>query len=168
VITYTIKGGKELDALLQKLPIEVEQKILRNGLNAGAKVIRDEARRLAPHKSGAMANSIKTASSLDQNAGQVVVKVRLRGRHAFLGYFMEYGVLPHMIWVKSKMSLVINGVAIGRQVMHPGFAARPFMRPALDAKAQEAVQVVGDYMSRYLTWGTITAPKVEVDVQEAA
>jgi hypothetical protein len=32
VIRHSIKGGKELDALLQQLPVEVETKILRNAL----------------------------------------------------------------------------------------------------------------------------------------
>jgi hypothetical protein len=123
MISYTIKGGKELADLLTKLPVEVETKIVRNGLNAGARVIRDEARRLAPRKSGALANSIKTSSSKVSEAGEIVTRIRLRGKHAFLGYFMEYGVLPHLIWVKSKESLVIDGVAIGKRVQHPGFSA---------------------------------------------
>jgi hypothetical protein len=42
------------------------------------------------------------------------------------------------------------------------------MRPALDAKAGEAVQAVGDYLTRYLQWGTITAPIISVDLEEAA
>jgi hypothetical protein len=37
---------------------------------------------------------------------------------------------------------VINGVPIGKMARHPGFAPKPFMRPALDAKAGEAMQTV--------------------------
>jgi hypothetical protein len=169
VISYSIKGGAELDALLKQLPIEVETKILRNGLAAGANIIRDEARLLAPKKSGALAKSIKTARDTKRNEGYVIAKVRLRGRHAFLGVMMEYGVLPHMIWATGgKESLVINGVPIGKSVQHPGFASRPFFRPAIDAKAEAAVQAVGDYLTHYLKWGTITAPPVSVDLEEAA
>lgn len=169
MISYSIKGGKELDALLQQLPVEVETKILRNGLAAGANVIRDEARVLAPKKSGQMAKSIKTVRSVDKAGGQVVAKVRLKGKHAFLGVWMEYGVLPHQIWVHSnKESLVINGVPIGKHVWHPGFAPKPFFRPAIDTKAEEAVQAVGNYLTQHLSWGTIQAPTVAVDVEEAA
>jgi hypothetical protein len=42
------------------------------------------------------------------------------------------------------------------------------MRPALDAKAGEAVQAVVGYLTHYLSWGTITAPTVKVDLEEAA
>jgi hypothetical protein len=169
VISYSIKGGKELDALLQQLPVEVETKILRNGLGAGANVIRDEARLLAAKKSGAMAAAIKSVRGTRKSTGQVVAKVRLRGKHSFLGIFMEYGVLPHQIWVHAgKDSLVINGVTVGKRVWHPGLAPKPFFRPAIDTKAEAAVQAVGDYLTRYLSWGTIRAPTVEVDLEEAA
>jgi HK97 gp10 family phage protein len=167
-ISYQIKGGKELADLLTKLHIEVETKLVRGGLKAGANIIRDEAKRLAPRKSGAMANAIKSSSSAPNASGQIVARVRLSGKHAFLGRFMEYGVLPHLIFVKGKGSLVIDGVPIGKQVLHPGFAARPFMRPALDSKAQEAVQAFGDYLTRNIKWGTITAPTVQVDMEDAA
>jgi hypothetical protein len=100
--------------------------------------------------------------------GQVIAKVKQTGRHAFIGIFMEYGVLPHMIWASNaKHSLVINGVPIGRRVEHPGHPAFPYMRPALDAAAGRAVQAVGDYLSHYLNWGTITAPSVSVDLEAA-
>lgn len=169
MIVGTIKGGKELNALLQQLPVEVETKILRNALGAGANVIRDEARVLVPKKSGALAQAIKSVRGTRNTEGQVVAKVRLKGRHSFLGLFMEHGVLPHQIWVRAgKDSLVINGVAIGKKVWHPGIAPRPFMRPALDTKAGEAVQAVAGYLTRYLSWGSIKAPVVAVDAEEAA
>lgn len=166
MIQYRINGGAQVDALLQQLPVEIEQKILRNGLAAGANIIRDEAKGLAPEKSGEMANDIKTARGTGD--GYVYAKVRLSGKHAFLGKFMEYGTAAHMIWVRSKESLVIDGVPIGKHVWNPGVAPHPFMRPALDARAAQAVQAVGDYLVNYLKWGTITAPVVAVDLEEAA
>lgn len=169
MIDYRIRGGKELDALLQQLPVEVETKLLRNGLGAGANVIRDEARVLAAKKTGAMAAAVKSVRGSRTAEGQVVAKVRLRGKHSFLGLFMEHGVLAHEIWVRSKRgTLIINGVSVGKKVMHPGFAPRPFMRPALDGKAGEAVAAVTEYLTRYLSWGSIQAPTVTVDEEEAA
>jgi HK97 gp10 family phage protein len=168
MIRGTVKGGEALQALLDQLPVEVETKIVRNGLARSANVIRDEARNLAPKKSGALARAIKTTRDTRKGTGQVVARVRLKGRHAFLGRFMEYGVLPHEIWTKGKGSLVISGVAIGKRAWHPGITPRPFMRPALDTKAALAVEVFGDYLKHYLQWGTITAPPVNVDEEEAA
>jgi hypothetical protein len=122
VISYSIKGGREIDALLQKLPVEIETKILRNGLAAGARVIRDEARVRVNKKSGLTEKAIVTSRSLSRD-GTVIAKVKMKGRHSFLGRFLEYGVLAHQIWVRSgKGSLAINGVPIGKRVSHPGFA----------------------------------------------
>lgn len=169
MISGTIKGGDQLNALLQKLPIEVETKILGNGLVAGANVIRDEARSRARKKSGQMAAGIKTGRRTDRDEGRVVATVKLTGKHRFLGLLIEQGVLPHLIWASAgKGTLVINGVPIGKQVEHPGHAAFPFMRPALDAGAAGAVAAFGDYLTRYLSWGTIAAPTINADEAEAA
>ena len=168
-VSFKINGGKELDALLKQLPLEVRAKIMPNALAAGANLIRDEAKARIHVKSGLTRDSIKTSkSSKVSEEGYVSAKVSLSRKRRFIGYFLEYGVAAHKIWAKSKQSLVINGVPIGKQVWHPGFAPMPFFRPAIDAKAGEAVQAVGDYLTRYLKWGTITAPTVAVDMEEAA
>lgn len=167
MIEFQMKGAAELNKLLQQLPVEVETKILGNGLAEGANVIRDQARAFAPAKTGGLRKAIVTSRG-KLSDGQVVTKVRLRrgrGWHGALGHLMEYGVLPHLIWATGgRETLVINGVAIGKRVLHPGFAPRPFMRPAFDAKAGEAVQAVAGYITKYLRWGTITAPTVIVDI----
>jgi HK97 gp10 family phage protein len=169
VIDYKITGGKELEALMQQLPVEVETKILRNGLAAGANIIRDEAKARIHKKSGETAAAIKTSRSTDKAGGQVIAKVSLSKSRRYIGYFLEYGVAAHRIWVGGgKGSLVINGVPIGKQVMHPGFAPMPFLRPALDAKAGEAVQAVANYLTSHVKWGTISSPPVSVDLEEAA
>lgn len=155
-------------ALLAQMPVEVETKIMRNAVAAGAREIRDEARILAPKRTGAMAGAIRVTRNTSLSAGQVIAKVRLKGPHAFLGYFHEYSVLPHLIWTRGKGSLVINGVPIGKQVWHPGHASKPFMRPALDNKADDVVKIVDGYLRSYLQWGSITVPPVAVDDEEAA
>lgn len=190
MINVKIKGGKELHALMQQLPVEVETKILRQGMAKGANAVRDEARLNVAVESGGLRRSIKT--SRNTKNGQVVAKVKLKGPHAFLGIFQEYGVAPHLISVEegakptkrkrdgrvvplsmgtiNKMvdrgSLVIGGNFVGKMVQHPGHASRPFMRPALDTKAAEVVSVVGEYLSKYLQFGEITAPVVAVDEEE--
>lgn len=169
MIFATIKGGKELDKLLQRLPVEVETKILRNGLAAGAAVIRDEARALAPIKSGRLRRAIKTSRNTNKNEGMVIAKVKLDRRYAFIGRFIEYGVAAHQIFVRDgKKGLVIDGVNVGKQVWHPGHAPRPFLRPALDARAGDAVKAVAEYLASYLKFGAITAPVVAIDLEEAA
>jgi HK97 gp10 family phage protein len=170
LIVGRITGGKELDALLKMLPEEVEAKIVRNALNKGANIIRDQAKANIQRRSGATARAIMSSSGVDKGQGLVYSKVKLHKRRKFIGRFLEYGTAAHLIWVSAgKGSLVVNGVAIGKQVLHPGTAPRPFLRPALDTKASEAVQAVAGYLSSYLKFGSITAPVVQVDeIEEAA
>lgn len=166
MIQMRINGGKELHDLLQQLPVEVETKILRAAMGRAARVLRDEARSMAPLESGEMKRSIK--STRNTKKGQVVAKVKMLGKHSFLGLFMEYGVSPHIITAQPGRVLRIGRNAVGTSVSHPGHAARPFLRPALDAKATEVVQLVTDYMTKYLAFGTIVVPTVTVDVEEDA
>lgn len=168
LIDYKIKGGKELDDLLKRLPIEVETKILKNALAAGANVIRDQAKANIRRRSGKTAAAIKTSRNYRPNEGLVIAKVSIDKRRRYIANFLEYGTAAHKIWTKGKGSLVVNGVAIGRQVDHPGTAPMAFFRPAVDAKASEAVQVVGEYLTRYLRFGAIEVPEVAVDSLEEA
>lgn len=164
MIRANIKGGQQLDQLLKQLPIEVEAKILRNALNRGANIIRDQAKANIRKRSGATARAIISSSGHDKAQGMVYAKVKLRKTRKFIGRFLEYGTGAHQIFVSAKKgSLVVNGVAIGRQVMHPGSGPKPFLRPALDSKADEAVKVVVTYLTEYLKFGSITAPTVSVD-----
>lgn len=183
MIDLKMKGGKELHALLQQLPVEVETKILRQALARGANVVRDEARRLVPAKTGRLRKSIKT--SRDTKNGQIIAKVRLRGPDSYLGVFMEYGVASHLIArtgagegkvavrkakdgegkVKGGV-MKIGGEFVSGIIEHPGHSAHPFMRPALDTKAADVVNTIGDYLQKYLTFGSINVPTVSVDGEE--
>lgn len=166
MITMKLNGGKELHALLQQLPVEVETKIMRNALARGANVIRDEARARVADETGLLRKAIK--STRNTRKGQVIAKVKLRGRHSYLGLFMEYGVTAHMITVADGAgALKIGRQFVSGSVQHPGHAPRPFMRPALDTKAKEAINVIGQYISQYLKFGSIQAPTVSVDEEDA-
>lgn len=165
MIDFKIKGGKEVAAMLQQLPVQIEKKILRNALSAGVRVLRDEARAQAPAKSGALRKAIRT--SRDTRDGRVIAKVRLRGRHAYLGVFMEYGVAPHLIAAGGeKRSLKIDGKFVGKAIEHPGISGKAFMAPAMEIRGADAVRAATDYITRYLQFGTISAPTIAVDDEE--
>lgn len=161
---YRLKGGKELHDLLQKLPVEVEVKLLRNAMGRAVKLLRDEARAIAPLETGIMKRAIK--STRNTKNGQVIAKVKMRGKHSYLGTFMEFGVAPHAITVRNGGTLKINGQKVGKSVMHPGHTAKPFLRPTLDRFGEEAVNAMGKYFQDYLKLGSIQAPLVSVDEEE--
>lgn len=168
---FPVNGVAELDKALSFLPMKLQRGAYRSGLVAAAAVIRDEARQRAPKQSGKMAKSIKTGNPRQNPDGSFSVSIRPDGEHGFLALFHEYGVAPHFIAAgDAGMSprlltragrdgidiaarkgsdgepevLVINGNFITGAVQHPGLAPRPFMRPALDAKADEAVKAFAD------------------------
>ncbi|WP_257540650.1 HK97-gp10 family putative phage morphogenesis protein [Sphingobium sp. CFD-1] len=166
-----LPGLKELDGFLAALPMNMQKAAYRQALTAAAKPVRDEARNLAPKESGKMAKAIKTGSPRQNPDGTFSISIRLEGEHSFLGLFHEYGVRPHYIAAgDSDLSarkltqavrregssdvetgaLKIGDNFISGQILHPGHAAHPFMRPALDAKADEAVQAFAAKIRSYL------------------
>ncbi len=175
-VTKGLKGGPELVAFLGAFPAKLEKAAIRAGLTAAAAPIRDQARANARKQSGKMARAIKTGSARKNQDGSFSVSIRLKGPHGFLGLFHEYGVKAHLIRVsdadrptyKTKSgvvkkqtirfvdqqvkrgSLVIGRDFVGPVVMHPGHSAHPFMRPALQMKADEAVQAFGERVRSYL------------------
>jgi hypothetical protein len=94
------------------------------------------------------------------------VKVQMKGKHAFVGNFLEYGVKPHEIEPKRKGGLKLAEDVVRGAVHHPGFGEMPFMRPALDTKGAEAVAEMGSYVRSRLSWGQLQAPQVGPEVDE--
>lgn len=144
-----VKGLSDLNALLQELPAKMERNVLRGALRAGARVVQAEAKANVPVDTGALRAGIKVSTGGKRGAaGVVIAKVRVTGRHAFVAPWLEYGVAAHTITARRGGWLFFG--AFARSVEHPGFAPRPFMRPALDSKAQAAVVAAGNYIKQRL------------------
>ncbi len=178
---FPVTGLKELDAVLSALPKKMQKQAYRRALTAAARPIRDEARMRAPKKSGKMAKSIKTGSPRQNPDGSFSVQIRPDGEHGFLALFHEYGTSPHFIAPgdaaqdgkglsarlltrKAKRGDVTGEVATGRlkigqnyvtgPVFHPGHSAQPFMRPALDIRADDAVAAFAKVIREFLEYNT--------------
>lgn len=142
-----IKGAAELQRLLGELPANIEKNISRGALRAGAVVLQEEAMARAPVEDGRLRESIRVAAGAKRN-GVVYAQVRAGGRKkgdAFYAHMVEYGTKPHEIKPRKFKSLFIAGV-FRKIVQHPGAKARPFLRPAFDAKAGEAVDAIAAYI----------------------
>ena len=137
--TFKVDGLSALYEQLQQLPVKLEKNILRGAIRAGAKPVAAEARRLAPvlssndprREMGALSKSVRIMSTGTRGGtvkGGVVAGGRTtvgRGQNkvkadAFYAHFVEYGTV--------KMT------------------ARPFMRPAVDTRTQEAVEATAQYI----------------------
>ena len=186
-----LKGGPELLKVLDQFPEDLERNVLRGALRAGAKPIQEQAKENVRRRSGKLAKAIVVGSRVEE--GQPRGYVRLRGSHSFIGLFLEFGVKWHLIKVSEKDrsrlgkktrhgfkrdslrilsrkvsagSLKIGKDFVGPVVEHPGFASKPFLRPALDRAASAAIKAVGDYIFRRVQIGDIKAPRLDVEETE--
>ena len=155
-----IKGGAELNKFLQQLPVKIEQSVLRGALRAGANVVMAEAKANVPVESGQLRDGLKVSTS--SRRGRVTAKVKATGKHAHIAPWLEYGTAAHKITAKGK-GMFFGGLFV-KGVQHPGSRPKPFMRPALDGRAQEAVSAAARYMKQRLaTKHGLDTSGIEVD-----
>lgn len=139
-----VTGLKELRAALLELPKGIARNTLRGAVAAGAAVVRVEAKNRAPQYTGSVAEGHPPPGTLKKAVYQKQIREKSndqqqtffvgvrQGKHsrqtkkglidAFYGRFIEFGT--------SKM------------------AAKPFMRPAFEAKKEAAVQAIKAYLEK--------------------
>lgn len=163
---FNVQGLKELQNMLEQLPIRIEKNIMRGALRAGANVMRNAARQEAPVDDGKLKKSIKT-SSPNIKKGDVTVKVET---DLYYARMIEFGTAsyytgngrtvgkPYKIPKTSKTgkvskrlkkALSFNGVIVNN-VTHPGIKPQPFMRRAFDGSSSEAVAAFAQYVATRL------------------
>jgi len=124
-----ISGGvdsKKVLKALKKLPLNIQKKVMIGSTRAGAKVVSDEAKRLAPRKRGVLKKSIGvTKRKSKRGITTFSVSPRKGGKNnGFYGRFIELGT--------SKM------------------IARPFLRPALEKSVDEVLVASKKYIQERL------------------
>ena len=111
---------------LRTLPEKVQKNVLTGAVRAGAKPIVKEAKRLVPVRTGNLKKSIGVNKR--RTVGTVVrfsISPRKGGKYdGYYGAFVEFGT--------KKM------------------APRPFMRPAFEAKGEESIDAVREYIAKRL------------------
>lgn len=167
-----VKGFSDLQKFLDTLAPRVEQNIMRGALRAGAKPILEAAKSAAPvgepsetnrrrYKlyAGALRDSIRISGRIDKRNGKVTASVKAGGKtksgaDVFYAHMVEFGTRPHAL---SK----------GGEVTHPGTAPRPFMRPAIDSQAQNAILAAGEYIKKRLsTKHGLDTADIEIGIDE--
>lgn len=145
-----LKGGKELQQLLDQLPAKIEANILRGGLRAGAKVLLNAVKESAPVDSGDLKASVRISTALKN--GQVSVFVKVGNQKAWYAHIVEFGAAPHEMRSR-RANYEKTGDYRGLTVvdrLHPGARPNPFVRSAYDANEQQAVDAAVDYMRNRL------------------
>lgn len=130
-VRMKVEGGDKIARKLQMMAEEVARTHMRECALAGAEVIRAEAATLAPRKTGTLAGDIQkevkkqTKSRVDVHIGP--------GKKGWYGRLVEDG-----------HAIVVAGKKVGDVPPHP------FMRPAFDAKTDEAYDAFAAELKRRL------------------
>lgn len=148
-LSMQVSGLAELQKALAELPKKLSTNIMRGALSAGANVIADEARRFVPVDTGQLKESIRVSSRLVR--GHPIVTVKAGGRYkVYKGGKAQkgkpYRTVSNSGAIRYHAPYYAHFVEFGTVKM----GARPFMRPAFDAKKAEAVEVIADYIRKRL------------------
>ena len=133
--TLHVAGLRELQDKLRTLAPNIARNGLRAAVSSGAALIRNEARLKAPKDTGEMARDIQIKRERDSTDFRALYSVFVRsgkksrlsgkgrnvGKDSYYWRFVEFGT--------CKM------------------AAKPFMRPAFEAKKEEAVLAIRDKLA---------------------
>lgn len=151
-----VEGLADLQKMLDELPAKIEANVVRGGLRAGAKVVMEEAQRLCPvatpnmenirlygGHAGALRNSIRISGK--RVKGKVIFRVVAGNATAYYARMVEFGTARHWIKPANRKSLFLAGL-FKEAIDHPGAQKKPFMRPAIDNKANEAIDAMADYI----------------------
>jgi len=137
-------GFDDLNFYLNNFADKVEKRILKTSLSAGAIVIKKQAKKNAPRRTGTLRKAIKH-KRLKGNRASVRIFVD-RGKKSkndgWYAHIIEGGARAHKILPRKG-----KGISIGGRVLtetdHPGIKARPFMKPAFESKYKEAIISAG-------------------------
>jgi HK97 gp10 family phage protein len=127
-----------------KLLGERAKAVLEDAARAGAEIIRFEANNRAPEPliEIEMARSDELVCEID--IGPPKEKWRWQ--------FVEIGATAHEIAARRTDRLFFGGREsdwLSKQIIsHPGMAAKPFLRPAVDLREQEAADAAGEILKR--------------------
>lgn len=142
-----LTGLDAIEAELNKYSIRFRNKALRRALSEGSELVRAEAERLAPVgrvTTGWMAFlDDPNKPRLKEHIGKQISVSRKRAwarvgimykfvRH---GHLVEFGARPHFMRIGNRV------------IYHPGIVRKqPFMRPAVDGKGTEAINLMGQIL----------------------
>lgn len=139
-VNMDVKGLKDLNEALLKLPLQVRQRPLRSAAAAAAKVIRDEARNRAPVDSGVLRSEIvHTRSKSESREGSEVWYVTVRFKKK--KYVNSVG---NRLLDRVGKSYGADGNAYYWKFLEFGSSKqrpKPFLRPAFDGSRTQALEM---------------------------
>ncbi len=133
-----------IDKFLRKMgeSVEVTKQFQQSVMLESAEEYLETIRRLAPKNTGRYADSWAIANISDDS-------VTIKSPLGQLGWFLEFGTMPHFIYAKRKKYLHWVDPKTGEDrfatfVWHPGFAAMPHIRPAKESVIVNLPNIIKD------------------------
>jgi HK97 gp10 family phage protein len=139
-----VSGLKELQAAMKELPANIARNVLRGAVNAGATVIREEAKARAPKFEGKVAKGQPPAGTLKR----ALYQKQIREKSSAVLQTFYVGVRQGRSAKKTKKGSIDAWYARFVEFGTSKMAARPFMRPAFEAKKEAAVQAIKNYLEK--------------------
>lgn len=178
-----VTGLADLQKFLDQLPAKMERNVMRGALRSGAKVIEAQVKANVPVGApggrnkkiyggyrGALRDSVRVTTR--RKGGKVTASVKAGGKSkktgadVYYAHMVEFGTAAHTITAKNRKGLSFGGLFF-QSVQHPGARARPFMRPALDGQAQNAVVATAEYIKKRLaTKQGLDTSGIEISIGE--
>lgn len=139
LVTAKVEGEKKLTRVMQQLPRRVASKVTRKAVNAGARIVSRDAKRMAPRgKTKLLSKSIGVKGKTTKQG--YYAKIGTRRGFAITGpngrkydpvrivHLEEKGTQPHQIPVRGLLARRLRT----KSIQHPGARPHPFIRPALE------------------------------------
>ena len=156
-VTAKIHGIDAAVRAMGRLEYNARRRVASGAVTAGLKVLRTEARALAPVASGGLKASLRSSKKLDRKTGTVMGEVKggkatktmkRKGQTGFYLRFVHEGTKPHVIpkqRARNSLSakpkrLSIPGLGVYSRVQHPGNKANRFLLRAMDNGASRAIE----------------------------
>lgn len=147
-----IHGAEELSRMLRMLPKKVSQDVLLRSLRVGANVIRKEAKEqvivgcysdknylFRKRKYGHLIENIKVTQTKHKRG---MAQMTVHNGRAYWGYFLELGTGEF----GTGSGIYKSGPRKGKPFK--GMSPRPWLTPAFEAKASEAIDRIGDRLGK--------------------
>lgn len=131
-LTVRVTGDQEVMRRLARMGVAASD-VLETATVAAATVLQSAAAGMAPGPHIGQETTEKSRTRVTVKVGPTKEKWYYR--------FFETGTKPHTI--RGRPFLVLGPDKVVRSVNHPGMAARPFLRPALDSEQERAMDASG-------------------------
>lgn len=151
-VRIEIEGLREIGRAMRELPKRVDRKILNAGLLAGARLVADEAKRLAPELQtidprwprGALRRAIQAtpiAAKRAQYAGEVIVRVRKLSKRQIAAFKNRQAKRGRPIKGRANPDdpFYWRFVEFGTAKMKAANGGQGFMRPAFESQKKQGV-----------------------------